>query len=304
MSLATLGTVNSEDGAAQRQALSVLSSLTNPYTFLTNGARAVRAFCRPWPVKTIGIPADIQFDISKTLFKLVVRVRAEDRLQGTVTDEDDAADLATEIFVPLVHYAHPRLLSGAPVSQGGQHRPEQSDSSPDFTATATAADDERNTPTITKVRPQGSSFGGSSSSASTINLETVPPPPVPELPRISVSFPSSQSTGTMSASTATASPLLPEKGYVPRDLKSLFADGELIDVEVSVSGGRWAIEGQVLKWWYDAPMEGEPDKEYTIEVKRNGGMIKKDVEPQQEHTWSSWTSLCDGVCPENGCTVM
>lgn len=62
MSLATLGTVNSEDGAAQRQALSVLSSLTNPYTYLTNGARAVRAFCRPWPVKTIGVPTDIQFE--------------------------------------------------------------------------------------------------------------------------------------------------------------------------------------------------------------------------------------------------
>ncbi|KAF9059850.1 glycoside hydrolase superfamily [Rhodocollybia butyracea] len=68
----------------------------NPYEFLTDGARAVKAFSRPWPTKVVGKTSDIQFDIGSTSFKL------------TVSSEKVPA---TEIYVPLVQYAHPRLLS-------------------------------------------------------------------------------------------------------------------------------------------------------------------------------------------------
>ncbi|KAL5511999.1 hypothetical protein ACEPAH_5218 [Sanghuangporus vaninii] len=93
----------------------------NPYDFLTDGARAVRAFARPYPVATVGLPIDIQFDIHKAEFKLTVRVRPEDRpivdhldgtstSSGTLAEHTDDAELPTEIFVPLVHYARQDIL--------------------------------------------------------------------------------------------------------------------------------------------------------------------------------------------------
>jgi hypothetical protein len=83
--------------------------------FLRDGARAIRAFCRPYPVKVVGIPVDIQFDIGKALLKLNVRVTPEDAPQTeTVTegegeglDNDGGGEsvLPIEIFIPLLHFA-------------------------------------------------------------------------------------------------------------------------------------------------------------------------------------------------------
>lgn len=88
--------------------------------FLTNGARAVRAFCRPWPIAVVGTPTNIQFDISKATFRLTLKVNAEDI---PVDEEDDIvpgknglykdSSLPTEIFLPLVHFASDACLSKA-----------------------------------------------------------------------------------------------------------------------------------------------------------------------------------------------
>ncbi|KAK4705794.1 hypothetical protein P7C70_g416, partial [Phenoliferia sp. Uapishka_3] len=74
------------------------SSLLDPYLpiNLNDGARAISAFCRPYPMKTVGTPIDISFEIRTSLFTLTVRVDA-----GDVSDPY----LATEVFVPLVQYA-------------------------------------------------------------------------------------------------------------------------------------------------------------------------------------------------------
>ncbi|KAF8913275.1 glycoside hydrolase superfamily [Mucidula mucida] len=80
----------------------------NPFHFLTEGARAPRAFNRPYPSKLVGRSVDITFDIKKAYFKLVVQVTPEDALKAGGVDEENPG---TEIFVPLVHYAHPRFLS-------------------------------------------------------------------------------------------------------------------------------------------------------------------------------------------------
>jgi hypothetical protein len=83
----------------------------NPYDFLTDGARAVKAFARPYPVATVGIPTSIEFDLNKAHFKLVVRVTAEDAPSNDSSDlAGDSSSVATEIFVPLVHFAHSALL--------------------------------------------------------------------------------------------------------------------------------------------------------------------------------------------------
>ncbi|KAF7311465.1 Glyco-hydro-5-C domain-containing protein [Mycena kentingensis (nom. inval.)] len=185
------------------------------YDFLTDSARAVRAFCRPWPTKLVGTPHSIDFDISSAHFRLVVRVRPQDRLIPHAIDEDDPA---TEIFVPLVHYADGRLLR---------------DSS-----------DTRSVVSLEEELPTGKA----STNASTVNL-------------VGLHSPQDMTASTSSASTEVASP----------DLRVTADKGrELVDVDVIVSTGRWAVEGQTLRWWYDGPSAGEPDRQYTIDIQRRG----------------------------------
>lgn len=116
-----------EGDAMQYESASLLS-------FLTNGARAVRAFCRPWPIAVVGTPTNIQFDISKATFRLTLKVNAEDI---PVNDDDDlvpgkeglckGSSLPTEIFLPLVHFASDACLSKAL----GSHAQDQVDDSID-----------------------------------------------------------------------------------------------------------------------------------------------------------------------------
>ncbi|KAJ6567607.1 glycoside hydrolase family 5 protein [Mycena vulgaris] len=225
----------------------------NPYDFLTDGARAVRAFCRPWPTKLVGTPRDIAFDIAKAHFRLVVRVRAEDRLRADAVVE---ADPASEVFVPLVHYAEERLLAGG-------HRARQSAEAESISS-------------LEEAGPQRQhSAGKASTNASTINLEV--------LPVLHEDPPDAMTASTSSASTGT--------DVAPADLRVAAEKGaELVDVEVVVSAGRWAVEGQVLRWWYDVPASGEPDREYTLEIRRRGGAID-----------SGWL---EGLCPSESCIVM
>lgn len=63
---------------------------------ILDGSRAVAAFCRPYPVATVGIPERIDFDIASTKFKYTVRVRADDIANQKI---------CTEIYLPFVHYA-------------------------------------------------------------------------------------------------------------------------------------------------------------------------------------------------------
>ncbi|EJD06242.1 glycoside hydrolase [Fomitiporia mediterranea MF3/22] len=111
-----------------RQAVDTLSSRphwANQYDFLTDGARAVRAFARPYPAAVVGLSTNISFDIHKAEFKLTVKVRPEDRpvvnsepsSSGSSSSGEDELDkerfseLPTEIFVPLVHYARQDIVS-------------------------------------------------------------------------------------------------------------------------------------------------------------------------------------------------
>ncbi|KAJ7653334.1 glycoside hydrolase family 5 protein [Mycena polygramma] len=223
----------------------------NPYDFLTDGARAVRAFCRPWPTKLVGTQRDMVFDIAKAHFKLVVRVQSQDRLRAGAVEEEDPA---TEIYVPLVHYADPRLLAGR--QMGRQSGETESIASVDETSTARASG---------KASP---------TNASAIHLETVPSP-----------IDMAASTSSSSGSTQVAAEL---------DLRIGADKGkELVDVEVTVSAGRWEVEGQVLRWWYDVPSPGQPEREYTIELRRRGGVI------------APLESGCgESVCPTGSCNIM
>jgi hypothetical protein len=206
------------------------------YELLTDGARAPKAFSRPYPVVTVGTPADIAFDIGKAEFKMRVRVGADDAPRAaprassesasssTVSlDKDDGA-LATEIYIPLVHFASDAILG-------------KSDASDEY------SDDPSD------VRP-----------------------------------------GVMSA----RRPLASSSTLVPRV-------AEPLSVDVSVSSGRWEIEGQKLRWWYPVPATGAPEVEYTIVVKRRGGVIKTKDELEAEKKSACWGL---DLCPADGCLVM
>ena len=125
LSLPTLGggvdTLSDGDTVvSSRPTPRLLTDYDNIYDFLTDGARAPKAFSRPYPAAVVGVPTDIQFDIAKAEFKLTVRVRPEDApaaarlgLPASVGADADEAELPTEIFVPLVHYASDRVLASA-----------------------------------------------------------------------------------------------------------------------------------------------------------------------------------------------
>jgi hypothetical protein len=63
---------------------------------ITDGARAVGAVCRPFPVATVGEIKHAEFNIGSSTFTLSVKVRPED-----FTSEG----ISTEIYLPFVHYA-------------------------------------------------------------------------------------------------------------------------------------------------------------------------------------------------------
>ncbi|KAJ6591361.1 glycoside hydrolase family 5 protein [Mycena sp. CBHHK59/15] len=234
----TVERLNSSLSLPSKSGVELAGWRANAYDFLTDGARAVRAFCRPWPTKVVGKPLDITFDLPKAHFKLVVLGRAQDRLKQGGVDEESPA---TEIFVPLVHYADEQLLVGGPHQQRESHE--------------SVSSLEELTPHTRSGSGKASVFPPSTN-ASTINLETVP-----ELHDMTVSTSSSTSTEVASPDLR----ILAEKGK------------DLVNLDVSVSTGRWAVDGQVLRWWYDVPDVGEPDREYTIEIRRRGGVINCNI---------------------------
>ncbi|KZT11183.1 glycoside hydrolase family 5 protein [Laetiporus sulphureus 93-53] len=238
LSLATVavGTDPTADKMAEGSAeVTSYSRWSNAYDFLTDGARAVKAFCRPFPVATVGVPKDIQFDIAKADFKYTVRVRPEDAPRA------EGAGLATEIYVPLVHYASDKL-----VARFAQDDPERCETP------ATVIVDG----VCSKEPSPYSSRNASSADLLTSSL----------------------------ASSAYA---------------KLFPHGSAsLSLLVDVSAGKWEVDGQTLKWWYPIPGPGEPEREYTITIKRDGGVIKtaEELEISRRGLWEQWCIWVQNCC--------
>ncbi|KAG6864213.1 hypothetical protein C0991_011523 [Blastosporella zonata] len=253
LSLASLGSMSLPEKYQSLQRQPRLEDWTSdPYGFLTSGARAVRAFSRPWPTKIVGVPADIKFDIGKAFFKLVVRVTAEDAPPAGVLDNEDAAvdeekgarSRATEIYVPLIHFgAEDVVRLDSPEGQTGTRQ----------------SGDEGGA-----VVSRGRSSAVGSRWASAVDLPA--------------------STDTDEA------------------VVDLVAQRGLLDVTVKVSSGRWRVEGQTLRWWYDVPKAGEGTKEYTIEIKRRTGVIKPLLVARGARRRSK--SWCELLCQDRGCCIM
>ncbi|KAF8301461.1 glycoside hydrolase [Clavulina sp. PMI_390] len=82
--------------------------------FLTQGARAAKAFCRPYPIFTAGTPIRLEFSIETSVMELDIQLPPPSK------DATEASSpLTTEIYVPYIHY-HAKTLE----------RPEKVDQSP------------------------------------------------------------------------------------------------------------------------------------------------------------------------------
>ncbi len=79
-----------------------------PPELIYDGARAPAAFCRPYPIATVGIPSRLDWDVKSSTFKMTVRVSPDDS-----SDEN----IMTEIYIPFVHFAS----DSSPESSGPQH---------------------------------------------------------------------------------------------------------------------------------------------------------------------------------------
>ncbi|KAG5642860.1 hypothetical protein DXG03_002037 [Asterophora parasitica] len=236
----------------------------DPYGFLTDGARAVRAVSRPWPHKVVGRPVDIRFDIGKAYFKLVVRVAPDDLPVGNVGEGEDKGPLATEIYVPLVHYASDRLVRGGSSGQGGNEAAIK----------------------VEGIEDRGHRRSGSATEQLAVSGRSSA---VGSLWGSSADLPAAMSASVDSTgSSATA-------GAGPGEL-------DQVDIAVKVSAGHWEVEGQMLKWWYDVPGESVAPVEYTIEIKRRAGVIKPKgrLRPAVEDK-SLCEKMCE---EQAGCCIM
>lgn len=141
-SLATLPVPSSPYASARSSTYGAGSvALHDLLRFLRDGARATRAFCRPYPVKAVGTPLDVQFDIGKASLKVKIRVTPADAPQvetglGTETegeegpsldkdgegDGDGESALPTEIFIPLVHFASDGCVERSVGVEGREQR--------------------------------------------------------------------------------------------------------------------------------------------------------------------------------------
>ena len=237
----------------------VFNSPATAFCFLTNGARAYRAFTRAYPLATVGIPSKWEFDLTKAEFSMTVRVGREDApylpqehdSKATATE----AQLPTEIFVPLVQFASDKVVKEA---------------------FGVDIDVEIRTPEG-RIR---SGVAGSSTNT-VLPMEDG----VASLRNVRPQFVVDDQDDPLKSSSASVT----EEPPTPTDM---FKDA--FELDITVSAGRTEVFGQVLRWFYPIPparppvthkdpsemtpqevkeAEGDGRVEYTITIKRKGGAI-------------------------------
>lgn len=222
---------------------------------LTNGARAVGAFSRPFPAATFGVPKRVDFDIKRASFKLTVEVPAGDAM---------AADgPPTEVFLPWVHYASVERFAADPAAppvvfrgdakSGARPRPAEAGSS-----------------TSSRSGSPASSVTKAARKVETVTVENL-----------------ADSTWSGETATVTAMAHGQQQQRQHQQTTTAILPPFELDLEVSVSGGRYEVEGQTLRWWYHPTAAAKPAS-YTLTVKRRGGARKEMVHPlgQASAAWN------------------
>lgn len=289
---------------------------------LTNGSRAAPAFCRPFPVATLGSPISIDFEIKTSVFRLTIEVEPED-----LEDEN----LPTEIYVPFVHYAADPLAGAASGNfrDSGKASPARRMRKDSTNTIRTVHGGSASSVNLTIVgnannSSSSSSVGGSgpasasasskrramsrdSSSTSSLahSTHSVPVPTFTQASKKKLIARSHAESAASSTSSLAQASLGAATGMSIPDLRR-FA----LDLDVQVSSGRWEVEDQYLRWYLPADAanttsSGEETKgtngsvsgngngngngkaRHTITIKRGAGPLLFD------RSGSAWELLCD-----------
>ncbi|KAG8725670.1 hypothetical protein FRC12_024140 [Ceratobasidium sp. 428] len=281
------------------------------YDFVTVGARGVGALARPWPIATVGVPTCLEFDISKAQFEMRVKVSHADRIWGGREpikmpgefDEDEEDELGTEVYIPLVHFAADSAFEG-----NVQVCPEETPKVPQTTLAPGYRDDEDDDTLVSHSRADSKGSG--------------------DIPAEGEFAPKKQRRGTTATlrraranTVGTLAPILAAPTSSAQDdssstpiplgtqsIMGTLVESDMLALEVEVSEGRWIVDGQVLRWWYDAPSEGEPDKEITLKLRRKGGPIKGVMRgfsgmDGAASVRSAQGGLWETLCPPGGCVI-
>lgn len=270
------------------------NSPATAFCFLTNGARAYRAFTRAYPLAAVGIPSTWEFDITRAEFSMTIRVGREDAPYLSQEYDPEATSqetqFPTEIFVPLVQFASNVVVKEA------------------FGADIEA-----------KIGAAAAKIGNGVGSSST---NTVLP-----LQDDIYSWRNARSqfvVGDENDPLKSSSASVVEEPPTPDDV---FKDALALDI--TVSAGRTEVSGQVLRWFYPVPparppvmhkdpcemtpqeakeAEGDGRIEYTITIKRRGGAIDfpklgvkgMALEENESGGDGGWVQRCCG----SSCVVM
>ncbi|WRT65476.1 uncharacterized protein IL334_002419 [Kwoniella shivajii] len=199
-----------------------------PSSLIIDGTRAVAAFCRPYPIKTVGTPDRMDFDIATTTFKYTVKVKSIDI---------SSQQIATEIYVPYVHYASNLSNSKSAGGTGGYNSRSSS----------------RNNSRIDLMNTNNRNSGEENKKGDTIN---------------------------------------PSVRSVRTSANDNNDDNLELDIDIKISHGRVEINGQKITWFYDVPTNNV-EEIYSIQIKRNGGALRRDIGWIQE---GSWFDVCPSSC--------
>jgi len=223
-------------------------------------------------------------------------------------DEAEEEGLATEIYIPLVHYAHPKVLESSWLAGGKSKK--WSDEDVQLIAK--------------RVASNTTLCSGDDSSLSTPTLT-------------SPLLDSKLNYGNNNASKSKSKSDLKHPKITTESMESTPG---LVDIQVKVSDGHWSVCGQTLKWWYDdvvAPssssgsssssslgsggLEEEEDsssekrddggddvvKKYTIEIRRRDGPLRMaNIGNVGAGGAGIGRECCEGIC-EDGlgkCLIM
>lgn len=220
------------------------------FEFLVDGARALGAFCRPYPTKTVGRPKYLSYNIQQASFSMTVSVEPNDVPPEGLLERLGFKEkgLPTEIYLPLTTFSSPPTLFPLPTTEEGE---EQLLSSGSGRSTPTKSRSSTPSPT------HGKKKSGSHTPKSNFKELTKRSHSIQEaISRMHLAFAGDKSKVAAGyALHVSSDPPLPLQ--IPDDV---------LDIEVEVSDGSWELKGQKLLWYYPVPKEGT--RTYTIKVKK------------------------------------
>lgn len=228
--------------------------LTEPtataYEFLVDGARAIAAFCRPFPVKTVGKPSYINYNIAEATFTLSVKVEPSDAQAG------EATKLPTEIYIPLTTFSSPPTLYPIP-TQDEDEAAEEAEAVQEAVGSGASSPSQRGA--LPNKIPEPQAVADTDARREHTVKEA--------LSRLHLAF-----AGNRSRAAAGYSLHLSSDPPLPLDIPD-----KVLDIEVDVSAGDWEVKGQSILWYYDVPKEGS--ETYTLNVRKRNA-----IEGQRERS--------------------